>query len=286
MRSHRSARRAFSGFAVLILLVGMVVAGEAGAATDGTTRSVAAPVGIWSGTGDHPDQFNDYTVIAVMEGDPGSQPAFFAEYVVGGACSPGPGEFGPASMLGTATFADGSVTVTGDLICADTGDLFQEGFGFTVAYDEEADTLTAGDYPGPFERRCNGSNSDIVGTAGNDVLNGTADHDVIDGLGGNDTIKGKGGMDILCGQDGNDRLIGEDDIDVLVGDAGKDTLKGGTGPDLLLGGGGNDKLKGQTGDDAMFGDAGKDKLMGAGGDDYADGGGGADNCTAETELSC
>src|SRR3989304_3073299 len=97
-----------------------------------------------------------------MEGDPGSQPAFFSENAVGGACSPGPGEFGPASMLGTATFADGSVTVTGDLICADTGDLFQEGFGFTVAYDEEADTLTAGDYPGPFERRCNGSNSDIV----------------------------------------------------------------------------------------------------------------------------
>ena len=282
--------RGWRVFVAVFLVAGMVAAGaEAGAAN--SSRAPMAPVGVWSGTGDNPAEFNDYTVVAVMAGPAGSQPAFFGEYVAFNHC-----DGGQVAMLGTADFADGFVTISGDLVCVGTGNTI----GHREArfeYDAAADTLTGVDwvadgnvydltYPDPFTRKCTGSGNTIVGTAGNDSLVGTPGHDVIDGRGGNDTLEGLGGMDILCGQSGKDKLIGGDHIDVLVGGSGKDTLEGGTGPDLLLGGGGKDMLKGQAGDDAMFGEAGKDTLDGADGDDYANGGGGTDTCTAETTVSC
>jgi len=300
MRSHRSARRAFSGLATLILLVGITVSAEAGAVTESktlSTRALMAPVGVWSGTGDHPAEFNDYTVVAVMAGAAGSQSAFFGEYVVGGECSPSEGEFGQASMLGTAALTTaGFLIVSGDVVCADSGDLFAS-VEFRFKLDTDADTLTPytfdgnnwvvdEGYPGPFTRKCAGANSTLVGTSGDDVLIGTAGHDVIDGLGGNDTLKGKGGMDILCGQGGRDKLVGGGDIDVLVGAGKRDRLNGGPGWDLLLGGGGPDVGNGGGGNDVLFGDVGGDNLSGGTGTDYADGGAGSDSCTAETVVSC
>ena len=277
-------------FAALFLVAGMVTAGaEAGAAS--SPRALKAPVGVWSGTGDNPAEFDDYTVVAVMPGPAGSQPAFFGEYVAFSHC-----DGGQLAMLGTAGFAGGFVTISGDLVCVGTGNTIGH-VEFRFEYDAATDTLTGVDwvfdgnvfdltYPDPFTRKCTGNGNTIVGTSGNDALVGTAGHDVIDGRGGNDTLEGLGGIDILCGQSGKDKLIGGDHIDVLVGGSGKDTLEGGTGPDLLLGGGGKDMLKGQAGDDAMFGAAGKDTLDGEDGDDYANGGGGTDTCTAETTVSC
>jgi len=280
--------------AAVFLVLGAVVAG-AGAVTTGDgvgSRALMAPVGVWSGTGDNPAEFDDYTVVAVMPGPAGSQPAFFGEYVVFARCGGG----GQVAMLGTANFADGFVTISGDLVCVDTGEPYGA-VEFRLRYDATTDTLTGVDwvvdgnvfdltYPGPFTRKCAGANSTLVGTSGDDVLIGTAGHDVIDGLGGNDTLKGKGGMDILCGQGGRDKLVGGGDIDVLVGAGKRDRLNGGPGWDLLLGGGGPDVGNGGGGNDVLFGDVGGDNLSGGTGTDYADGGGGADSCTAETVVSC
>ena len=73
---------------------------------------------------------------------------------------------------------------------------------------------------------CFGTQADIVGTPGDDVLEGTPTRDVIAGLGGADSIAGAGGGDTICGGTGQD---------VLVGGGGNDTMLGGGSVDVVMG---------------------------------------------------
>lgn len=156
-----------------------------------------------------------------------------------------------------------------------------------VCQDSVTKTWT-GPAPGTF---CPGFETDprnqIVGTAGDDILEGTAGADIICGLGGNDSISGLGGNDLILGGGGNDTLSGGDgdDVirggggsDVLSGNLGNDVLRGDKGSDVLIGGGGNDRLFGGDGDDILRGGAGSDVLRGGDGNDVMNGGRGRDRC--------
>lgn len=113
--------------------------------------------------------------------------------------------------------------------------------------------------------------TEILGTAGADLLNGSEIDETIDGAGGNDTLFGRGGNDTLLGGRGNDRLWGGDNNDRLSGGAGNDTLSGDKGNDTLAGDGGNDLLYGGAGADILQGGAGDDLLDGGGQNDRLEG---------------
>lgn len=82
----------------------------------------------------------------------------------------------------------------------------------------------------------------LVGTAGDDLLQGGGGDDSLDGLAGNDTLHGEAGRDTLRGGDGNDMLRGGDGIDYLFGGAGDDQLEGGDDIDEIDGGDGTDTV--------------------------------------------
>jgi len=101
---------------------------------------------------------------------------------------------------------------------------------------------------------CDGQRVTIPGTPGNDTnLIGTAGPDVIHGLGGNDVIRGFRRNDIICGGKGSDRLFGGRGMDRLFGGKGIDRVFGGRGVDRLFGQRGGDFLLGQRGNDALDG---------------------------------
>lgn len=145
---------------------------------------------------------------------------------------------------------------------------------------------------------CQGLVADIVGTAGDDVLEGTEGDDVIAGLDGDDTITGLGGDDIICAGDGDDDVDAGDGDDLVYGEDGHDTLLGGAGADTVEGGSGNDLIGGDTeltrhviaeeptnddfldggdGDDTVYGGPGDDLIKGSAGNDTLDGGDGDDD---------
>lgn len=81
---------------------------------------------------------------------------------------------------------------------------------------------------------------EIIGTAGNDLLEGTEEPDRIRGLGGNDELFGLEGADVLEGGDGDDELFGGPGADSIEGGPGDDFLDGREGGDRLAGGPGRD----------------------------------------------
>ena len=118
--------------------------------------------------------------------------------------------------------------------------------------------------------------SEIVGTAGGDVLDGTQQSDRLVGLDGNDTIRGLGGDDTLQGDNGNDSLEGGAANDSLLGFDGFDSLFGGEGNDTLDAGNGNDSIDGGVGNDLLIGLGDRDTLLGGDGEDTLEGGAGVD----------
>ena len=87
----------------------------------------------------------------------------------------------------------------------------------TIADDFALATIIDNDGPEP------SAPVNIVGTAGNDILNGTLYVDSLTGGNGNDILNGAGGNDTLYGNAGND---------ILNGGAGADKMFGGSGNDL------------------------------------------------------
>ena len=136
------------------------------------------------------------------------------------------------------------------------------------------------------DRRCRCEQ--ILGGAGDDLLDGAAGNDSLYGGAGQNTLYGGAGNDTALGGDGNDRLLGEAGNDTLCGDAGNDILDGGTDNDVLFGGDGNDTHFGGVGNDTLYGGAdnntliggdGNDALFGGDGDDVLEGGARADTLT-------
>ena len=144
--------------------------------------------------------------------------------------------------------------------------------------------------------------SNLVGTAGADVLVGGAFSDVLTGLAGDDRLSGGTGDDQLDGGAGDDVLDGGDGVDTghyaaatagvtvdltatgpqATGGAGVDTLvaieniAGSAFDDKLIGDGGANLISGANGNDMLVGGGGDDTLRGGAGDDLLDGGDGYD----------
>ena len=105
--------------------------------------------------------------------------------------------------------------------------------------------------------------ANLIGNAGNNILNGTNQNDTIQGLDGNDQLFGLNGNDSLDGGNGNDYLDGGNGNDTLLGGSGNDQLFGLNGNDSLIGGTGNDTLLGGSGNDNINGGNGNDILRGS-----------------------
>lgn len=107
----------------------------------------------------------------------------------------------------------------------------------------------------------------LIGTAGNDLLSGTPEPDEILGFAGNDTLQGFGENDTLNGGQDQDLISGGSGNDLMFGDIGNDTLKGETGDDIAYGNSGDDQLNGDEGDDILYGGQGNDTLFDSSGND-------------------
>jgi RTX calcium-binding nonapeptide repeat (4 copies) len=136
--------------------------------------------------------------------------------------------------------------------------------------------------------------AEILGTAGDDVLEGGQDGDAIYGLSGNDRISAGAGDDSLEGGPGADDLAGGEgadavsyadhdgvqvtiddlandgadgeldnvhtDIEDVYGSPGADRLEGAAGPNTVDGGAGDDVLLGGAGEDHLFAGEGDDQI--------------------------
>jgi Ca2+-binding RTX toxin-like protein len=78
-----------------------------------------------------------------------------------------------------------------------------------------------------------GTQLQIYGAAGADVVTATSSIDTISGGGGDDTLNGAGGNDVISGDAGNDTIDGGDGADSIAGGAGADILHGGAGDDVF-----------------------------------------------------
>ena len=158
-----------------------------------------------------------------------------------------------------------------------------------------------------------GSDSDIYGTSGDDLLRGTDNGELIVGGDGNDWIKGYGGIDRIFGGNGDDLIEGGAGNDLIDGGSGNDTVSYfntnhgvivnlefgtastlGAGPvdsdtlvsienvkgsfydDYIQGTDGNNTLDGGAGNDVLNGWGGNDILIGGFGNDTIVGGEGND----------
>jgi Ca2+-binding RTX toxin-like protein len=152
--------------------------------------------------------------------------------------------------------------------------------------------------------------TDISGTAGNDLLNGTGGDDTILGMGGNDTLEGGSGNDVMYGGAGDDvfdwGVTSREGADSFHGGAGNDVYVigasaqdqvfelSGEGSDLIfaaqsyslaalpnvehlwLYGGVDSNLTGNSRPNDLAGNSTANSLNGAGGNDTLQGGGGSD----------
>ena len=143
----------------------------------------------------------------------------------------------------------------------------------------------------------------VLGGAGDDLIDAGEDDDWAHGVGGRDQIFGRLGEDHLIGGDDADEIFGHDGADWLEGGDGDDRIEGHAGGDLIGGGRGADVLDGgedadqlyshgqlgaepwhvshiETPDDAaadiLFGRGGADEIVGGNGDDQIDAGTGDD----------
>lgn len=104
--------------------------------------------------------------------------------------------------------------------------------------------------------------------AGDAILPGEAPEDDIVLAGeGDDTVLAGEGDDTIFGEAGHDTLLGEAGDDRACGGEGDDTISGGEGADVLFGGAGRDTIGGGTGNDVLVGGADSDTITGGAGDD-------------------
>jgi hypothetical protein len=103
--------------------------------------------------------------------------------------------------------------------------------------------------------------SEVVGTAGDDVLYGGTGDETITAKGGSDYLYGDIGDDLLKGGSGNDVLQGGEGADVLRGGKGQNVLDGGAGDDLIFGGKGSSLIVGGTGNDTIRTGSGNDVIL-------------------------
>ncbi|MFI2380146.1 calcium-binding protein [Streptomyces sp. NPDC018964] len=104
----------------------------------------------------------------------------------------------------------------------------------------------------------------VLGDAGNDMVMGPA---ALHGGDGMDHLMGDGSNQQMWGGRGDDMIEGYGGDDTVHAGPGDDHAMGGDGRDIVLGGPGNDTLDGEGGDDLVCGGTGKDALEGGPGRD-------------------
>ena len=101
----------------------------------------------------------------------------------------------------------------------------------------------------------------VIGSAGNDLIDGDHGPNMLWGADGADRIRGHNGNDTLYGGIGDDTLWGDEGADVIYGDEGDDELRGGLGNDTRFGGSGDDHIRGEQGNDLIYGGDGIDTVF-------------------------
>ena len=198
------------------------------------------------------------------------------------AVSVGPGAYDGVSFV-AATGEVNTVTVTtngGDFVISDTTSEIIPGAG-CVAVDLHTVSCTPLSSSIVLDMRLRDQNDiavaaatigrvGIAGEDGNDrlVSNEPAGSDV--------DLSGGNGNDVITGSDARDNLDGGAGVDVLRGGLGKDFLSGGIGDDRVYGGWGDDGVGGSQGNDLLDGGLGRDILDGWSGRDRIYGGPGND----------
>jgi Ca2+-binding RTX toxin-like protein len=178
-----------------------------------------------------------------------------------------------ASAATTATFGNGTLSVTGDAL----------NNTITISRDAAGKILVNGGavaVTGGTPTVANTSSIRVFGLDGNDVItlneaSGALPAAILFGGAGNDTLTGGSGNDQLFGQSGNDTLLGKGGFDLLFGGSENDTMTGGDADDQVFGQGGSDRMIWNPGDDT-------DLNEGADGVDTVEvnGGNGAEQFTA------
>ncbi|GAA3259936.1 calcium-binding protein [Dactylosporangium siamense] len=152
-----------------------------------------------------------------------------------------------------------------------------------------------------------GSNQEVAGGDGDDLIYSGPGDDWIAGGAGSDTVSYEGRIGAVVAAlatggaedtyvSGVENLTGGAGGDTLTGNASANVLDGGTGDiclfmvcfptsgnDTLRGGNGNDTLRGQGGNDSLYGEGGVDTLRGGAGFDALDGGPASDWCYTEAD---
>lgn len=99
----------------------------------------------------------------------------------------------------------------------------------------------------------------VLGGAGNDMVMGPA---ALHGGDGMDHLMGDGSNQQMWGGRGDDMIEGYGGDDTVHAGPGDDHAMGGDGRDIVLGGPGNDTLDGEGGDDLVCGGTGEDAVEG------------------------
>src|SRR4051794_8666248 len=159
-----------------------------------------------------------------------------------------------ASAAVTATFSDGTLTVTGDSL--DNNVTLSRNAAGQILVNGGAVAVIGGT-----PTVANTALLQVFGQDGNDVLtlneaNGALPKANLFGGVGNDVLTGGSGGDQLFGQGGNDTLLGKGGSDLLFGGAENDTLTGGDGDDQAFGQSGNDRMIWNPGEDTDLNEGG------------------------------
>jgi Ca2+-binding RTX toxin-like protein len=146
--------------------------------------------------------------------------------------------------------------------------------GFTIAAGAVIEHATGGS--GADTITGNAEDNEILGMAGDDVIEAGGGHDTISGGQGFDWIEGGAGNDVIRGNLNADTIHGGDGFDTLYGNFGNDLIHGGANADRIFGGDLDDELHGEAGSDFVVGQAGRDTIYGGDGFDTLRGGAGDD----------
>jgi Ca2+-binding RTX toxin-like protein len=175
----------------------------------------------------------------------------------------------PASAATTASFANGVLSVFGD-VNNNTIVISRNAAG-TILVNNGAVAVTGGS-----PSVANTSLIQVFGLGGDDTITlneavGALPRANLFGGASNDTLTGGSGGDQIFGQAGNDTLLGRNGFDFLFGGTENDTLTGGDADDQVFGEGGTDRMIWNPGDDTDLneGGAGTDTVE-------VNGGGGAE----------
>ena len=122
-------------------------------------------------------------------------------------------------------------------------------------------------YGKSYWRKYDHHETEVQGTAGNDLLIGNW---------WEENFYGKDGDDEIFGNNDDDNILGGEGNDIIYGNNGKDVINAGDGHNKIYGGQDGDQIVAGEGNDTIFGQWGNDVIDAGEGDNYVDAGSGND----------